>query len=226
MTEPHRQTMAPQLPAYTEAEQLRIAIKNRQALEHRRSLRDFSDRKIPLEAVKECVRAAGLAPSGANLQPWHFVLVTDLGLKQKIRVAAEAEESAFYDGLAPDEWLDALAPIGTDSNKPFLETAPCLIAIFRKPYDIIQNASQGTKRKNYYSMESVGIATGFLIRALHEIGLSTLTHTPSPMRFLNQILCRPEHERPFLLLVVGYAADGAQVPAIEKKDFDDFVTLV
>jgi iodotyrosine deiodinase len=225
MSEKHKSAPAPILPTYTEAEQLRIATKNREALELRRSLRDFSDRPVSIEAIHECLRAAGLAPSGANLQPWHFVVVTKPDVKHQIRVAAEAEETAFYNHLAPDEWLDVLTPLGTDAQKPFLETAPCLIAIFRKPYDVIGETAEPSKRKNYYSMESVGIATGFLIRALHEIGLSTLTHTPSPMQFLNQILERPSHERPFLLLVVGYPSDSAQVPVIEKKAKDEFVTV-
>ena len=225
MSEKHQTAPVPTLPTYTEVEQLRIAVDNRQSLEARRSLRDFSDRPVSLDAIKECLRAAGLAPSGANYQPWHFVVVTQPDLKHKIRVAAEAEESAFYNGLAPDEWLEALTPLGTDSQKPFLETAPCLIAIFRKPYDVIEQTTQDEKRKNYYSMESVGIATGFLIRALHEIGLSTLTHTPSPMQFLNRILGRPSHERPFLLLVVGYPAADATVPVITKKTLDEFVTV-
>ena len=222
MSETRDRIPAPRLPRYSNREQLKIAMENRESLSKRRSIRDFSDKPIPLEAVKECVKAAALAPSGANLQPWHFVLVMDPEIKKKIRAAAEMEEQEFYRGLAPSEWLHALEPIGTDAHKPFLEIAPCLIAIFRKPFDLNDD---GSKRKNYYSMESVGIATGFLIQALHQLGLSTLTHTPSPMSFLNQILNRPAHERPFLLLVTGYPNDDAEVPAITKKPFDEIASF-
>lgn len=222
MTETPDFIPAPRLPKYSSREQLKIATENRESLSRRRSIRDFSDRPIPLEAIKECVKAAALAPSGANFQPWHFVLVMDSEIKKKIRVAAEAEEQGFYSGLAPIEWLNALAPLGTDAHKPFLEIAPCLIAIFRKPFDLNED---GSKRKNYYSMESVGIATGFLIQSLHQLGLSTLTHTPSPMNFLNKILKRPTHERPFLLLVTGYPNDNAEVPSIQKKPLDEISSI-
>jgi iodotyrosine deiodinase len=178
---------------------------------HRRSVRDFSDRPIPIEVINNAVMAAGTAPSGANMQPWHFVVVTKPETKRKIREAAEQEERAFYQGKATEEWLEALRPLGTNENKPFLETAPCIIAIFLKKYSVDED---GEKQKSYYATESVGIATGILITALHVSGLVTLTHTPSPMNFLNEILERPTTERPFLLLVVGYPNQTAEVPKI------------
>ncbi len=187
----------------------------------RRTVREFSSRPVDRTIIDNCLRAAGTAPSGANLQPWHFVIVTDPDIKQQIRKAAEAEERDFYEHRAPREWLEALEPLGTDSNKPFLETAPVLIAIF------VQNSGtrpNGTPIKHYYAVESVGLASGILITGLHHSGLATLTHTPSPMRFLNEILGRPANERPFLLLVVGYPADNAEVPDIGRKSLNDYVT--
>jgi nitroreductase len=184
----------------------------------RRSVRDFSDRPVPREVIERCVLAAGTAPNGANRQPWRFVAVGDPSLKRRIREAAEAEERAFYGGRAPREWLEALAPLGTDPHKPFLERAPWLIAIFAESYG---SSGDGGQVKNYYVTESVGIATGILVTALHLAGLATLTHTPSPMKFLNQILERPDNERPFLLLVVGHPAEGAMVPEIGKKPLDE-----
>lgn len=191
-------------------------------LKRRRSVRDFSSEAVPREIIETALRAAGTAPNGANLQPWHFVVVTDPVLKRKIRVAAEAEEREFYETKAPQEWLDALAPLGTDEHKPFLETAPHLIAIFAQSYGLTPN---GQKVKHYYATESVGIATGFLIAALHHAGLAALTHTPSPMGFLNELLDRPANERPFLLLVVGYPAADAAVPAITKKPLEEIATF-
>jgi nitroreductase len=165
--------------------------------------------------IEHCIAAAGTAPSGANQQPWHFVAVSDADVKRRIRLAAEAEEREFYERRAPEEWLEALRPIGTDWQKPFLETAPWLIAIFVQKWG---RAADGRKVKHYYPTESVGIATGILITALHTAGLATLTHTPSPMGFLNEILGRPaDSERPFLLLVTGHPAAGARVPAIDRK---------
>ncbi len=192
-------------------------------VKRRRTVREFSDRPIPREVIEPCLRAAGTAPSGANLQPWHFVVVSDPAAKSKIREGAEEEERAFYGGRAPQEWLDALAPLGTNDQKPFLETAPLLIAIFGETFSLLPD---GRKVKHYYVQESVGIAAGMLITALHHVGLASLTHTPSPMGFLNEILGRPSHERPFLLLVVGYPADGATVPAITKKPLEEFVSFV
>jgi nitroreductase len=190
-------------------------------LERRRTVREFLDEPVPIEVINYCISAAGTAPSGANLQPWHFVVVSDPKIKQQIRKAAEEEEKEFYTKRAPKEWLDALAPLGTDEHKPFLENAPFLIAIFSKSYDELPD---GRKVKQYYSQESVGIATGMLINAVHNAGLVSLTHTPSPMNFLNKILDRPNNERPFLILVVGYPADGAKVPDIKKKDLEEIVT--
>lgn len=194
-------------------------------ISRRRTVREFSDRPIPPGVIENCLLAAGTAPNGANLQPWHFVVVTDQEVKERIRAAAEEEEREFYNGKAPQEWLDALAPLGTDEHKSFLETAPVLIAIFAQSYGLLPD---GRKVKHYYVQESVGIATGILITALHYAGLVSLTHTPSPMGFLNQILDRPNHERPFLLLVVGYPAEGVQVPvhAMRKKPLEEIVTVI
>jgi iodotyrosine deiodinase len=191
-------------------------------MRRRRSVRHFSDRAVPREVIEDCVRAAASAPNGANMQPWHFVVVGDPAVKRRIRAAAEEEERAFYTQRASEEWLDALAPLGTDASKPFLETAPYLIAIFAQSHGV---APDGRKVKHYYVQESVGIATGLLIAAVHHAGLVSLTHTPSPMGFLNEILGRPANERPFLLLVVGYPAEDARVPAITKKPFEEIATF-
>jgi iodotyrosine deiodinase len=193
------------------------------SMARRRTVRDYSDRPVPRAVIEHAVATAGTAPSGANLQPWHFVAVSrqDHSLRQHIMEAAEAEEREFYAHRAPKEWLEALAPLGTDWSKPFLEIAPWLIAIFVKPHGI--NAD-GSVLKHYYAVESVGIATGLLIAALHEAGLATLTHTPSPMGFLNTLLERPATERPFLLLVVGYPSDDARVPDITRKPVAEIMT--
>ena len=196
-------------------EMLRRAREFREFAARRRTVRAFDTRPVARELIAECLAAAGTAPSGANQQPWHFVAISDPAVKQRIRVAAEDEERQFYERRATDEWLAALQPLGTDWQKPFLETAPWLIAIFVQKWG---RAADGAKVKHYYPTESVGIATGILITALHTAGLATLTHTPSPMGFLNDILGRPaDTERPFLLLVTGYPAPGARVPAIERK---------
>ena len=184
----------------------------------RRSIRQFSSRAVPREIIEQCLLAAGTAPSGANMQPWYFAVVESADIKRKIRAAAEQEEQAFYAGKAPQDWLDALAPLGTDADKPSLETAPYLIAIFQQRYG---EAADGSRVKHYYATESVGIATGILITALNHAGLACLTHTPSPMAFLNRILGRPKAERPFVLLVVGYPAADATVPDITKKCLTD-----
>ncbi|MEO8500413.1 MAG: nitroreductase family protein [Vicinamibacteria bacterium] len=191
-------------------------------IRRRRTIREFSPRPVPREVIEDCLRAAGTAPSGANLQPWHFVVVTDPEVKKKIREAAEVEEREFYSGKAPQEWLDALTPLGTDDNKGYLEVAPCLIAVFAQNYALLED---GRKVKNYYVTESVGIALGFLIAALHHAGLATLTHTPSPMGFLSTVLERPANERAYLLLVAGYPAEGVQVPDITKKPLDEIATF-
>ena len=208
---------------YPPEEMQRRAADFRAEMQRRRSVRDFADRPVPRIIIEDCLRTAGSAPSGANMQPWHFVAVAEPSVKKKIRDAAEEEEREFYANRAPDEWLDALAPLGTDASKPFLETAPCLIAIFAQRYGL---GPDGTRTKHYYVQESVGIATGLLIAALHRAGLATLTHTPSPMNFLSEILDRPENERPFLLLVVGYPTPDAQVPDIQRKPLDAIVTFV
>lgn len=192
-------------------------------LRRRRTVREFSDRPVPREIVENCILAAASAPSGANQQPWHFVVVSDPEIKKKIREAAEEEERAFYSGRAPDEWLEALSHLGTDEHKPFLEQAPYLIVIFAQSHGV---RPDGTHFKHYYVTESVGIATGMLIAAVHEAGLVSLTHTPSPMGFLNEILGRPANERPFLILVVGYPKQGARVPRIRKKSLDEISTFL
>ena len=189
----------------------------------RRTVRQFSSRPVPRDVIEDCVRIAGTAPSGANQQPWHFVIVGDPTLKRQIREAAEKEEYNFYHTRAPKAWLDALAPLGTDEHKPYLETAPYLIAIFAQTYGLTPD---GAKVKNYYVTESVGIAAGMLVAAVHTAGLVSLTHTPSPMGFLNKLLHRPPHEKPFLLLVVGYPDDDARVPDISKKPLHDIATFV
>ena len=189
----------------------------------RRTVREFSDRPLPRDIIETALQAAGTAPSGANLQPWHFVVVSGAETKKKIRAAAEIEEREFYEHRASAEWLEALAPLGTDSNKPFLETAPYLIAIFLQKFGELPD---GRKVKHYYPVESTGLATGILITALHQAGLATLTHTPSPMKFLNEILGRPKSERPFLLLVVGYPDEDAKVPDISRKPLEEFTSFV
>ncbi|MEZ4736377.1 MAG: nitroreductase family protein [Caldilineaceae bacterium] len=209
--------------AYPVAEMQARATAFYEEMRRRRTVRDFADRPVPRPVLEACLRTAGTAPSGANQQPWHFVAVSDPAVKARIREAAEAEEREFYERRASQEWLDALAPLGTDAHKPFLETASYLIAIFAQVHGI---SDSGGKVKHYYVTESVGIATGLLIAALHHAGLATLTHTPSPMGFLNEILGRPTNERPFLLLVVGYPADNARVPAITKKSLEEIATFV
>jgi len=205
-----------------EAEMLSRATAFREELDRRRTVRMFSDRPVPRAVIAECLRVAGTAPSGANLQPWHFVAVSDPALKAQIRAAAEAEEAEFYAHRAPADWLEALAPLGTDEHKPYLEVAPWLIAVFGERHGL---TATGEKRTHYYVAESVGIATGLLIAALHHAGLVALTHTPSPMGFLNRVLERPPTERPFLLLVAGYPAAGAMVPDIHRKSLEAIATF-
>jgi nitroreductase len=195
----------------------------REEMQRRRTIRTFSSRPISREVIDECIRAAGTAPNGANMQPWHFVVVSDPDVKKQIREGAEKEEREFYERRASDEWLEALAPLGTDWQKPFLEEAPYLIVIFGLSNTILPG---GEKRKNYYVTESVGIATGMLITAIHHAGLASLTHTPSPMAFLNKILDRPTNERPFLVLVVGYPAKKTMVPDISKKSLEEIATFI
>lgn len=192
-------------------------------VDRRRTVREFSDRTVPRDIIETALMVANTAPSGANLQPWHFAVVSGAETKKRIREAAEVEEREFYEHRASEEWLAALAPLGTDDKKPFLETAPYLIAVFLQKYGELPD---GRKLKHYYPAESTGLATGMLITALHRAGLATLTHTPSPMKFLNEILGRPKSERPFLLLVVGYPANDAEVPDIQRKPLDEFTSWI
>ena len=217
----------PQLPLQfrrlEESDMLETARQFYKTMDKRRSVRDFSPDPVPQAIIESCIAAAGTAPSGANRQPWHFAVVKDPAVKKEIREGAEEEEREFYEQRAPQEWLDALAPIGTDANKPFLETAPYLIVVFAQKFSSDEG---GEKLKNYYTTESVGIATGLLIAALHQAGLGTLTHTPSPMKFLNSILGRPQTERPLMILVAGYPAQDATVPDITRKPVSDIYTII
>jgi nitroreductase len=214
---------APEMEALSDEEVLERARRFYLGMQRRRTIRDFSSQPIAREVIEQCLRAAGTAPSGANLQPWHFVGVSDASTKRRIREAAEKEEREFYEKRAPQAWLEALKPLGTDSNKPFLEDAPWLIAIFAQPFRIL---ADGTRTPTYYAMESVGIATGLLVTAVHLCGLACLTHTPSPMGFLNKILKRPAQEKAFLLLVVGHPAGKALVPEIERKPLEEIASFV
>lgn len=214
------------LPDYREYDKDKMIERARSFFEdmsRRRTVREFADRDVPKEVIQHCIRAAGRAPNGANRQPWHFAVVEDDQVKSEIRAAAEEEEKAFYENRATDEWLDALEPLGTDWQKPFLETAPYLIVIFEQQYKI---DDEGNKQKNYYTRESVGIATGILITALHRAGLVSLTHTPSPMGFLTDILDRPDNERPYLNLVTGYPSEDATVPDIDKKSLEEISSWI
>tara|TARA_B100000963_G_scaffold318164_1_gene299071 strand:- start:223 stop:894 length:672 start_codon:yes stop_codon:yes gene_type:complete len=192
-------------------------------IKKRRSVRSFSSKKVPIAVLDKCIKSAGTAPNGANKQPWHFVVITDPVVKNKLRIAAEKEEHLFYNGRATQEWLQDLEAFQTTEEKPFLEEAPALIAIFSTNY---AQKDDGTKQKNYYVKESVGIATGILITALHNVGLATLTHTPSPMGFLNKVLNRPSNEKAFLLLVCGFPKKGVKVPDIQKKPLDEIRTII
>ena len=214
---------APKIDTGTDKELIERSKEFYAMMQKRRTVRDFSDRPVPRELIEHCLSAAGTAPSGANLQPWHFVAISDPDVKREIRIAAESEEKEFYEHRAPKAWLEALAPLGTDWHKPFLETAPWLVAVFAQPFRIL---SDGTRSPTYYAIESVGIATGILVTAVHSCGLASLTHTPSPMGFLNRILKRPSHEKPFLLLVVGHPAQDARVPDISRKSLAKISSFV
>lgn len=213
----------PDYREYPQAEMLERANAFYRDIARRRTVRDFDSRPVPREVIEQCLLAAGTAPSGANQQPWHFSVITDKDNKRRVREAAEAEEREFYEHRAPEEWLEALAPLGTDPNKPFLEEAPVLIAIFAQKYGVRED---GSKFSHYYFPESVGIATGFLITALHNAGLATLTHTPNPMKFLNELCDRPTRERATILLVAGYPKPGAMVPVHggKKKSLDEIAS--
>jgi nitroreductase len=213
-----RLVSAPKIDNRSDDQLLRRAQEFYKMIHSRRTFRNFSDRPVPREVIEYWIRAGGTAPSGANLQPWHFVAVSDPVVKHEIRIAAENEEKEFYAHRAPKAWLEALAPLGTDSNKPFLEIAPWLIAVFAQPFRIL---ADGTRSPTYYAIESVGIATGILVTAVHSCGLVSLTHTPSPMGFLNRILGRPSHEKPFVLLVVGHPTENALVPDIGRKSLGE-----
>ena len=189
----------------------------------RRSVRHFSNQPVPEQVIRNALLAAGTAPSGANLQPWHFAITTDPEVKGRLRALAEEEERNFYNHRASDEWLQALAPLGTDADKPFLEVAPVLIGVFQQKFHF---DAAGNKHKHYYPAESTGLACGLLVSALHQSGLATLTHTPSPMKFMNDIFQRPKTEKAFLLLVVGYPAASCQVPDIKRKSLDEFTSTV
>ncbi len=208
---------------YPRDEMIRRTIEFYSELRRRRTIREFSNRPVPREIIEICISAAGTAPSGANMQPWHFVVVSDPKIKSRIRKEAEIVEKDFYKRRAPGYWLEALEPLGTDENKPYLEEAPYVIVIFSKRYSLGPN---GAKQHNYYLPESVGIATGFLIAAIHNAGLACLTHTPSPMGFLRDILNRPRYESPFLVVVVGYPKENAQVPDIGKKTLTEIATFI
>ena len=199
----------PDYREYPQPEMCQRALEFYRDITRRRTVREFDTRPVPRDVIEHCLLAAGTAPSGANQQPWHFTVITDPDAKRRIREAAEAEEREFYERRAPQEWLDALSPLGTDPHKPFLEEAPVLIAVFAQKFGIHQD---GSHFSHYYFSESVGIAIGFLVAALHHSGLATLTHTPSPMKFLNEICGRPAQERPMVLLVAGYPKPGCQVP--------------
>jgi nitroreductase len=194
-------------------------------IKRRHSIRQFSDRSVDQDIIENCIKAAGTAPNGANHQPWHFAVIQSAEVKKQIRQQAEAHEQGFYEGRAGEEWLGALKPLGTDANKPYLEHAPYLIAIFSQKNTELED---GNKQNNYYVHESVGIATGFLINALHHSGLATLTHTPKPMSFLSKICDRPDNERPYMLLIVGYPAEDATVPhhALSKKPLEDIASFL
>jgi len=213
------------LPGYRERPPTETAARARafsEEMSRRRSVRHFSDRAVPRAVIEDCIRAAGTSPSGANLQPWHFVAISHPETKSRIREAAEREEHEFYDRRAPREWLAALAPLGTDAVKTYLETAPWLIVVFQRRYGV---RPDGRRIRYYYTAESTGLATGILVTAIHHAGLASLTHTPSPMGFLNEILDRPAHESPFLILVVGYPAADAVVPDIRRKPLEEISTF-
>ena len=205
-------------------EQLAHAAEFYELLSRRRTVRDFSSEDVPLEIIETAIATAGTAPSGANLQPWYFVVVRDQEIKRQIREAAEKEEYENYHGRMPERWLRHLAPLGTNEHKPFLEIAPYLIVVFRTDY--LVDDETGKIEPTYYSQESVGIAVGFLLTALHNAGLATLTHTPSPMKFLNEILRRPKNERAFVVIPVGYPAENAEVPNIKRKELAEIMKVV
>lgn len=221
----HPSRPLPPLPEYDDATRIGRSEAFKAHMNRRRTVRDYAPTPVPRAVVEQAILTAGGAPSGANHQPWFFAVIESPEARRRVRRAAEAEEREFYETKAPQEWLDALAPLGTDSDKSFLEVAPVLIAIFAQRRG---GPRPGDQKKNYYVTESVGIATGLLIAALHDAGLATLTHTPAPMGFLNEICGRPDDEKPFLLLVAGHPVEGATVPeaALDKKPLDQIAAWV
>ncbi|MEK9785136.1 MAG: nitroreductase family protein [Gammaproteobacteria bacterium] len=209
-------------PRYSEDDMRSRAKALYEQLKRRRTVRDFSADAVPRDVIEACIQTAGTAPSGANQQPWHFAVVSDPEIKRKIREAAEAEEREFYEHRASDEWLQALSHLGTDADKPFLEIAPYLIVVFAL---VNRTDDSGQRTKHYYPYESTGLATGMLINALHNVGLATLTHTPNPMKFLNDVLGRPSNERAFLILVTGYPAEDVKVPDISRRSLEEIATF-
>lgn len=207
---------------FSDEQMLELSQKFNTSLQNRRTVRDFSEKHVQKEIIEQCILAAGSAPSGAHMQPWHFVAIQNKDMKSQIRQAAEIEEKEFYQHRASPEWLKALEPLGTDTHKPFLEKAPWLIAVFAERYGL---DADGKRFKHYYTPESVGISCGMLITALHQSGLATLTHTPSPMGFLKTILKRPDNERPYLLVVCGHPAADAKVPNLKRMDLDKVSTF-
>lgn len=212
------------LPVYSDEERIIRSKEFFDMMAARRTVRDFKPDPVPREVIENAILAAGRAPSGANKQPWHFVAISNKEIQSRLRVAAEEEEKEFYSGRASDEWLSDLVPFATDEHKPFLEVAPWLIAVFRQPYGL--DPESGDKETHYYVHESVGLAAGMLVTSLHNSGLATLTHTPSPMGFLNQICGRPKHEKPIMLVVAGLPADCVEVPVIEKKSLSEMSTFI
>lgn len=210
-------------PKYSDNEMIEISKAFFDKMNDRRTVRTFSEAPISIKILKNAIKTANTSPSGANKQPWHFVLIKNSEIKKKIRIAAEKEEKNFYNGKASDEWLKDLEPFGTDENKPFLETAPYLIVVFEEKYKLLPS---GDKAKNYYTKESVGLACGMLLTALHNVGIATLTHTPSPMNFLSEILKRPKNETPFLIIVAGYPKVGTTVPNIKRKKINEILTVI
>jgi len=209
-------------PSFELSEMIKRSKEYFDFMNKRRTVRTYSPKKIPIAIIENAIKTAGTAPSGANMQPWHFAIVIDSDIKRQIRIEAEKEEKEFYNTRAPKEWLDALRQFGTNEKKPFLETVPYLIVVFEKKHEV--NAD-GSKIKHYYTKESVGIATGMLISALHNAGVATLTHTPSPMNFLSKILKRPDNEKPYLIVVAGFPDENTKVPKINRKKLSEIATF-
>ena len=224
MAAAYKPILAPKRPRMTDAEMLEAAKRFHRTMASRRTIREYKDEPVSVEVIQQCIETAGMAPSGANHQPWHFVAISNQEIKQQIRQAAEKEEEHFYAGGAGDEWISALEPIGTGPSKPHLTTAPWLIVVFAERYGTRED---GSRYKNYYVPESVGIASGMLLTALHHAGLSSLTHTPNPMAFLTEICGQPKPNKPVMIIAVGHQAERAVIPkiALKKKSLGDILTL-